>query len=81
MITDWQVGDEVMISPESFKNIENSSRSILAFPDERYLATARACIGIGGVVERKFSPGYEVNVRFANGTILQVKDHWIVSTY
>lgn len=81
MITNWKVGDEVMISPESFKHIENSSKSILRYPDDSYLRTARACIGIGGVVERKFLPGYEVNVRFGNGAILQVKDHWIVPAY
>lgn len=79
MITDWQVGDEVMISPESFKHIENSNRSILRYPDDNYIKTARACIGILGVVERKFSPGYEVDVRFGNNAVLQVKDHWIVS--
>ena len=81
MITEWQVGDKVMISPQSFQHIENSSRSILHYPNELYLETARACIGIGGVVERKFPPGYEVNVKFGNGAILQVKDHWIVPAY
>jgi hypothetical protein len=32
-----------------------------------------------GTVTRKFPPGYEVNVTFDDGTILQVKDHWIES--
>lgn len=78
MITDWQVGDKVMVSQESFKHIENGNRSLYHYPDDNYLKIARNCIGIFGVVERKFSPGYEVNVQFGNGTILQVKDHWIV---
>jgi hypothetical protein len=32
---------------------------------------------IHGTVTQKFPPGYEVNVTFDDGTILQVKDHWI----
>lgn len=79
MITKWQVGDRVVITSDSFRNIHDSGRSILAFPSDSYIAKAASIMlsGIQGTVSRTFPPGYEVNVEFDNGVILQVKDHWI----
>jgi hypothetical protein len=79
-ITNWNVGDRVKISKESWLNIRNSSRSILAYPDDHYthLAYDLMCYQVQGTVTMKFPPGYEVNVTFDDGLILQVKDHWIV---
>ena len=80
MITIWNVGDRVKISKESWLNIRNSSRSILAYPDDHYtnLAYDLMINEVQGTVTMKFPPGYEVNVTFDNGLILQVKDHWII---
>lgn len=77
--TVWNVGDRVKITLKSFENIKNSNRSIFAFPSDAYVAQAAVLMlnDIQGTVSKKFPPGYEVNVTFDNGMILQVKDHWI----
>ena len=81
MITNWQVGQRVKISKESWLNIRNSNRSILCYPCDSFVNTAYGLMKdeILGTVSMKFPPGYEVNVTFDNGIILQVKDHWIVA--
>ncbi len=75
----WKVGDRVKISPQSLQIIENANRSIKAYPSDSYVKKARylSAFEVEGVVERRFAPGYEVNVEFDNGVILQVKDNWI----
>ena len=79
MITDWQVGERVKITKESWLNIRNGNRSIHCFPCDSYVNTAYGLMKneTEGTVSMKFPPGYEVNVTFDNGTILQVNDHWI----
>ena len=79
MITNWNVGDRVKITRKSFQNIENGNRSIHAFPCDSFVAAAKQLMefDIEGVVSMKFPPGYEVNVNFQNGVVLQLKDHWI----
>lgn len=79
MPTEYQIGDRVQISVESFQNIKNGNRSLLAFPADSYV---RICFELMasrtlGTVECRWFPGYEVNVKFDNGQILQMKDHWI----
>lgn len=79
MITEWNLNERVKITKESWLHIRNSSRSVLCYPDDRYVAIAYRLMTheIKGSVSMKFQPGYEVNVTFDDGTILQVKDHWI----
>ena len=79
MITIYELGDKVTITPETFRIIHNGNRSITAYPSDSYLDIARNRIGVTGVVTQKFTPSYEVNVTFedAEKTVLQVKDHWI----
>lgn len=80
MITEYKKGDRVKISVESFQNIKNGNRSIHAFPCDSFVKSCFALMvdGVSGIVARRFLPGYEVNVQFDNGVILQMKDHWIV---
>lgn len=79
MITEWNLNDRVRISKESWLNIRNGNRSIHCYPCDSYVNTAYGLMKneIHGTVTMKFPPGYEVNVTFDNGTVLQVKDHWI----
>ena len=78
-ITDWKIGDKVKITKESWLNIRNGNRSIHAYPCDSYVNTAYGLMKneTPGTVTMKFQPGYEVNVTFSDGTILQVKDHLI----
>ena len=80
-ITRWNLNDRVIITKEAWLNIRNSSRSILFYPDDKYTNIAYRLMKeeIPGTVTMQFPPGYEVNVTFDDGTILQVKDHWIES--
>lgn len=80
-ITDWSINDRVVIDKGNWHSIRNSNRSIHAYPDDNYVNIAYGLMKhqIHGTVTEKFPPGYEVNVTFDNGTILQVKDNWIVS--
>ena len=75
-ITDWKIGDKVKITKESWLNIRNGNRSIYAYPCDSYVNIAYGLMKneTPGVVTMKFQPGYEVNVTFSDGTILQVKD-------
>ncbi len=79
MITEWNLNDRVRISKATWLNIRNGNRSILHYPCDSYVDTAYGLMKneIHGTVTMKFPPGFEVNVTFDNGTILQVKDHWI----
>lgn len=81
MITNWQVGQRVRISKESWLNIRNSNRSVHCYPCDSYVNIAYGLMKNEtlGTVSMKFPPGYEVNVTFDNDTVLQVKDHWIVA--
>jgi hypothetical protein len=79
MITEWQIGDRVRISKESYQNITNANRSIHAYPSDSYVAIAYGLMKneVYGTVTMQFRPGYEVLVEFDNKQNLQVKDHWI----
>lgn len=73
------LGTKVVITDKTMQAIENSHRSINAFPSNSYMEKAREVHAkkLVGEVTHLFPPGYEVNVTFSNGTILQMKDHWI----
>jgi hypothetical protein len=73
------LGTKVMITDKTLEHIENANRSIHAFPSESWVAKAREihAAKLVGEVSRLFPPGYEVNVTFSDGTILQMKDYWI----
>lgn len=81
MITEWNINDRVRISKETWLYILASNRSIHSYPCDSYVNIAYRLMKneTHGTVTMKFPPGYEVNVTFDDGTILQVKDHWIVS--
>ena len=78
-ITRWEVGDRAKVTKRSWEFIRNGNRSILHFPDERFVTIAYVLMKneTAGTVTERFDPGFEVNVTFDDGTILQVKDHWI----
>jgi hypothetical protein len=78
-ITKWEVGDRAKITKRSWEFIRNGNRSILAFPDDQFVNMAYVLMTneTPGTVTERFDPGYEVNVTFDDGTILQMKDHWI----
>lgn len=80
-ITIWDINDRVRISKETWLNIRNGNRSIHAYPCDSFVNLCYRLMKdeVKGTVTRKFPPGYEVNVTFDDGTILQVKDHWIES--
>lgn len=80
-ITIWDLNDRVRITKEAWLTILASNRSILCYPSDSYVNLCYRLMKneIHGTVTMKFPPGYEVNVTFDDGTILQVKDHWIES--
>lgn len=75
----YSVGQRVMVSTENLQTIHNSSRSIRAFPSDSFVKVVQSLVSkkVAGTVERLFLPGYEFNVKFDDGTILQMKDHWV----
>ena len=77
----YTVGQQVYVSKQNFTNVYNSNRSIHAYPSDSFVAIVRELMesGVAGTVERLFLPGYEVNARFANGVVLQLKDNWITA--
>lgn len=79
MIRDYNVGDRVKITLESWKNIRNGNRSIHAYPDDSFVASSYALMKneIEGTVSHRFRPGYEMTVRFDNGRSMHMKDHWV----
>jgi len=80
MITSYTNGDLVHITENSFKTIENASKSVLVFPSASFVKLCKSLIGMEGIVTRRFLPGYEINVTFSNGQILQMKDNWVEKT-
>lgn len=81
-ITDYNVGEKVKITPDSLKIIENGNRSILAYPCDSYVDTARTLVGMVGEVTHRFRPGYEMTVGFQSATgglvtYLHMKDNWV----
>lgn len=81
MITNWNINNRVRITKKSWENIKNGNRSIHCYPSDSFVSITYVLMKneIRGNVSKKFTPGYEVNVTFDNGIILQVKDHWIES--
>lgn len=77
MPTDFNIGDKVKITPKSYGRICDGNRSILHFPNDKFVRIASSLINQEGTVTRRFRPGYEMNVTFPDGQILQMKDHWI----
>lgn len=82
MITNYKIGDKVVITPETLKVIENGNRSILAYPSDSYVDTARCLVGTVGTVTQRFPPGYEMTVAFPSetGTVvtnLHMKDNYV----
>jgi hypothetical protein len=79
MITIWNIGDRVIVTQSNLQTIRNGNRSIHAFPSQLVVDQMKDLVDneILGTVEYRFTPGFEVNVRFDNGEIYQMKDHWI----
>jgi hypothetical protein len=79
--TRYTVGQQVYVSRQNYQNVHNSNRSIHAYPSDRFVNIVHELMtkGMTGTVQRTFLPGYEVNVQYTNGTVLQMKDHWITA--
>jgi hypothetical protein len=75
----YSVGQRVVITADNYQTIYNSNRSIHVFPSDSFLRVVRQLMTqkVVGTVSRRFVPGYEFNVTFDNGTVLQMKDHWV----
>lgn len=74
------VNERVRISKETWLLILSENRT-LGVPDDDTVGTTYRLMKseIHGTVTMKFPPGYEVNVSFDDGTILQVKDYFLES--
>lgn len=75
----YSVGQQVIVTKQNWQTVRDSSRSIHAFPSDSFVNTVYGLMKnqTVGTVERLFLPGYEVNVKFNDDTILQMKDHWV----
>jgi hypothetical protein len=75
----YAVGQRVEITKDNWQTIRNNSRSIHAYPDDNYVNIVYGLMknNTVGTVTRNFLPGYEFNVTFDNGQVLQMKDHWV----
>jgi len=75
----YSVGQRVEITDQNFETVHNSSRSIHHYPNDHYVNIVHGLMSnkIQGTVTRNFLPGYEFNVEFDNGQVLQMKDHWV----
>lgn len=76
---DYSINTRVIITKDSWLNIRNSNRSIHCYPSDSYVAISYRLMKdeVHGTVTQRFTPGYEFNVTFDDGTILQMKDHWV----
>lgn len=74
-----ELGKNVVITDDALRNIENSHRSIHAFPNNDYMVKVREIHRrrLVGEVTHQWLPGYEVNVKFSDGQVLQMKDNWL----
>lgn len=77
MITDFNVGDKVKITPKSYGRMCNGNRSVLHHPCDDFIRKVESLINVEGTVTRRFRPGYEMNVTFPDGRIFHMKDHWV----
>lgn len=77
--TNYLVGQRVKITKENWQIVHNSNRSIYAYPSDDFVNIVYQLMrdNIAGTVSHRCLPGYEVNVTFDNGQVLQMKDHWI----
>lgn len=75
-ITDYAVGDQVILTPERLQVIENAHRSIHHYPGRTYMAKIRPLVGQQGEVTHRFPPGYEMSVRFGEQSF-HMKDSWV----
>ena len=75
----YSVGQRVVITKDNWQTIRNCSRSIHAYPDDNYVNIVYGLMkkNIAGTVTQNFLPGYESNVTFDNGQVLQMKDNWV----
>jgi len=89
MIRDYEEGAKVVVTDETIKIMEASSKSVATmFPSQSYINVAKRMKGIKGTVSMRFKPGYEFNVEWPEPyirddgtiqdvTILQMKDNWV----
>lgn len=77
--TNYTVGQRIIITQKNFETIHNSNRSIHAHPSDSYVNIVHSLMNnnVAGTVARRFEPGFEFNVEFDNGQVLQMKDHWV----
>jgi hypothetical protein len=80
MVTDYKVGDRVVITEATLKVMWNGNRSIKAYPCGSYIQLAKANVGIPGTVTHRFRPGYEMTVELDNGQRFHMKDNYVERT-
>jgi hypothetical protein len=77
MIRDYDEGAKVMITEKNLNQMKNGNKSIHNFPCDSFIKKAESVKGHVGTVTKRFMPGYEFNVEWKTGEVLQMKDHWV----
>lgn len=79
LVTNYSVGQRIILTKDNWLTIRHSNRSIHAYPDDNYVNIVYQLMtnSVAGTVTKRFTPGYEFNVTFDNGQVLQMKDHWV----
>lgn len=74
----YEVGDEVVITPECLERMRSSNRSTVHpnYPNSNFIASAEKHVGVVGTITHTFLPGYEVTARFGEQHF-HMKDNWI----
>ena len=79
MISNWKVGDKVVVTEDSWQIMYNSNRSVVTagYPSDSFLAKLKERIGESGTCTMRFPPGYEFNLTFEDGKVFHMKDNWV----
>ena len=76
MVTQYSVGDKVVITERTLRIMENSNRSIKGHPYDSFIQRVRKLVGVVGVVSYTFPPGYEITARFGDQSF-HMKDNYV----
>lgn len=77
-IKDLEVGEKIVITEECLERMRSHSRQAAhpGYPSDSFLAKAKECVGVPGVVTHRFTPGYELTGKFGD-QYLHLKDNWV----